>query len=180
MSVWRIVFSLEGDKIQKRKICNYREVHVSMNSKATYRNSMIDILKAIGMILVIITHYNWSDREKLNYLFPFWVSPAVPVFIIISGYVYSMSYERNGIKTLSDCYRYRFVINKLIRYTIPFVMAYFVEVIFDIISGNFTFYNMLVKFIDGGSGPGSYYYPIIIQFIFNADGIFCVWRRHRI
>jgi fucose 4-O-acetylase-like acetyltransferase len=58
-----------------------------MDSKAAYRNSMIDILKGIGMVLVIITHYNWSNSEKLNYLFPFWVSPAVPVFIIISGYV---------------------------------------------------------------------------------------------
>jgi peptidoglycan/LPS O-acetylase OafA/YrhL len=149
-----------------------------MDSKAAYRNSMIDILKGIGMVLVIITHYNWSNSEKLNYLFPFWVSPAVPVFIIISGYVYSMSYERNGMQTLADCYRYRFVANKLIRYTIPFLMAYFVEVMFYINSGDFTLYDMLVRFIAGGTGPGSYYYPVMIQFIFVFPFIYGIVKKY--
>jgi peptidoglycan/LPS O-acetylase OafA/YrhL len=149
-----------------------------MNSKAAYRNSMIDILKGIGMVLVIITHYNWTSREKLNYLFPFWVSPAVPIFIIISGYVYSMSYERNGVKTLPDGYRYRFVINKIIRYTIPFLMAYLVEVIFYIKSGNFTPYDLLVNFISGGTGPGSYYYPIMIQFIFVFPFVYSIVKKY--
>jgi peptidoglycan/LPS O-acetylase OafA/YrhL len=57
-------------------------------------------------------------------------------------------------------------------------MAYFVEVIFDIILGNFTFYNMLVKFIDGGSGPGSYYYPIMIQFIFVFPFIYSIVKKY--
>ena len=46
------------------------------------RNHFIDVLKGICIIFVIITHYNWSDEARMNYLFPFWIDMAVPIFMI--------------------------------------------------------------------------------------------------
>jgi peptidoglycan/LPS O-acetylase OafA/YrhL len=89
-----------------------------------------------------------------------------------------MSYERNGIKTLSDCYGYRFVMNKIIRYTIPFIMAYAIEIVVSIIFKGMTIYGMVVNFIDGGVGPGSYYYPIMIQFIFVFPFIYSIIKKY--
>jgi hypothetical protein len=112
----------------------------------------------------------------LKFLFPFWVYHAVPIFIMISGYVYSISYERNAINTFSKCYRY--VLNKIIRYTIPFVIIYAIEIIISIIKKNMSIYGMVVRFIDGGIGPGSYYYPIMIQFIFVFPFIYSIVKKY--
>ncbi len=150
-----------------------------MNNTVIRRNSMADILKGLGIIIIIITHFRWEDSERLKYLFPFWVDPAVPVFIIISGYVYAMSYERNNIKNLSSGYKFDFVVNKIIRYTIPFLMAYLIEVIvFMFTKSDLNIYYVVVRFICGGVGPGSFYYPIMMQFIFTFPFIFFIVKKY--
>ncbi|SKB96467.1 Peptidoglycan/LPS O-acetylase OafA/YrhL, contains acyltransferase and SGNH-hydrolase domains [Lachnospiraceae bacterium] len=149
-----------------------------MNNPVSRRNSMVDILKGLGIIVIIITHFRWEDSERLKYLFPFWVDQAVPVFMIISGYVYAMSYGRNNIKTLSSGYRFDFVVNKIIRYTIPFLMAYLIEVIvFMITKSDLSINYFAVRFIRGGVGPGSYYYPVMIQFIFTFPFIYFIVKK---
>ncbi len=149
-----------------------------MNNKEKSRNSMVDILKGLGMLIIIWTHYSWTAEERLAYLFPFWVDPAVPVFIIISGYVYSMSYRNKNMISLSDCYNHRFVIDKIIRYTVPFLLAYFVEIVYWIvIKQDISIPGIIVGAIDGGSGPGSYYYPIMIQFIFTFPLVYFIVKK---
>lgn len=149
-----------------------------MNNTDKTRNSMVDILKGIGMLIIILTHYNVSAEERLTCLFPFWVDPAVPIFIIISGYVYSMSYQKKNMVSILDCYNYRFVVDKIIRYTIPFLLAYLVEVVFWItIKKDVSIYGIIVTAIDGGSGPGSYYYPIMIQFIFTFPLVYFIVKK---
>ena len=66
------------------------------------RDHFLDIAKGAAVILVIITHFSWTEEERLPYLFPFWVSMAVPVFMIISGYVGTASYEKKGIRTMAQ------------------------------------------------------------------------------
>ena len=140
---------------------------------------MADILKGFGIIIIIFTHFRWERAERLRYLFPFWVDPAVPVFVIISGYVYAMSYERNNIEKLSDGYKFDFVVNKLIRYTIPFLMAYLVEIVYLAITRNGLRIDSVIEgFIQGGYGPGSYYYPIMIQFTFTFPFIYFIVRKY--
>ena len=41
---------------------------------------LIDYLKAISIIMVIITHYAWED--KINGWFLFLINMAVPVFML--------------------------------------------------------------------------------------------------
>lgn len=92
------------------------------------RLDYFDFIKGICIIAIIITHYSWTDTERLTFGFPFWIDMAVPVFMLVSGYMNSLSYERNSIISLSDAYSFGFVGRKIIRYTIPFLMAYCIEI----------------------------------------------------
>ena len=60
------------------------------------RLNYLDFYKGICIIFIIITHYSWNDNERLHYLFPFWIDMAVPVFMVITGYVTSLSFQNRG------------------------------------------------------------------------------------
>lgn len=154
-----------------------------MNKKKAYeqsdRKSFIDALKGICIIFVVITHYSWSGEERLKYLFPYWIDMAVPIFMIISGYVYYFSYKKDGINEIWDAYKPAFFMRKLIRYTIPFATVYIIEQAIRIFLGEITisfkdFFDGCILFLQGGIGPGSFYYPIMIQLIFVFPLIFFV------
>ena len=53
------------------------------------RIDFLDYLKAICVIMVIITHYDWADKDSP--FFTMLINMAVPVFMIISGYNFAMS-----------------------------------------------------------------------------------------
>lgn len=139
------------------------------------RNHSIDILKGVCIIFVIVTHFA-SSEETLRFLFPLWIVMAVPFFMIISGYVYAGSYIRNDIKSLSDAYRPKFLIDKMIRYTIPYTVAWVIEFLW------FWFFDDRVlgwkAFLVGGYGPGGFYYPIMMQFIFTFPVIFFIIKKY--
>lgn len=105
-----------------------KHIYFCMNEEQIMqqRNRMVDILKGIGILLVILTHYAWNDIERLRLLFPYIVDPAISIFMIISGYVYSMSYQRVNIDTIGKAYNFRFISDKIIRYTVPFLIAYLI------------------------------------------------------
>ena len=68
-----------------------------MNNTENHNNSFVDVLKGICIIMVVVTHFSWEEHERLYYLFPFWIDMAVPIFMLISGYVYTISYKRHEI-----------------------------------------------------------------------------------
>lgn len=131
------------------------------------RKAVLDILKGICIIFVVISHCDWNEKQQLLFLFPYTIDMAVPIFIIISGYVYSCSYYNHGIDCFEDAYGLSIIVKRLIRYTIPFLFAYTLEMILLINNGNyFGFSTIIYGFFKGGVGPGSYYYPIMIQLTF--------------
>ena len=143
------------------------------------RNSSLDLFKGICIIFVIITHYQWADRERLSLLFPFWIDMAVPIFMIISGYLYAKSFERHGIGTVENAYEPKALLQRIIRFTVPFTIAYLVEeVAYVVYYHEITPVKSLYRFLVGGAGPGSYYYPVMIQFIFWFPVIFFLIKRH--
>lgn len=100
-------------------------------------------------------------------LFLFWIDMAVPMFMIVSGYVNALSFARKGFASFEDCYSLNSVVSKFLRLTIPFVFAVLLEIIADCaIFGNVSIKESLVMFFVGGKGPGSYYYPVMVQFVF--------------
>ncbi len=156
-----------------------------MEVKSTFRNHMLDIIKGVCILFVIITHYDWQESERSSLLFPFWIDMAVPVFMVISGYANAASYKQNQIQCLADIYSFRFLIKKLLRFTIPFSIIYILEVFIEIcmegnllFNGSFSYINIFTCFLSGGWGPGSYYYPIMIQFVFVFPIVYFVIKRN--
>ena len=74
------------------------------NENSQDRKSVIDIIKGIAILAVIITHTSWTKEERLSYLFPFWIDQAVPVFMIMSGYVNSLSYCKKRLENLTEAF----------------------------------------------------------------------------
>lgn len=142
---------------------------------AKERNNLLDILKGVCIIFVIVTHFRWEEHERLKYLFPYWIDMAVPIFMIISGYVYSKSYDRKNICTFSMVYSVQNIMKTFIRYTVPFSTAVSLEMLW-MLRCNESF-DVIPFIVKGGGGSGSYYYPIMIQFMFLFPVIYFLVKR---
>ena len=142
------------------------------------RNHLIDIIKGVCILFVIFTHYQWTNGQWHKMLFPFWIDMAVPMFMIISGYVGAMSFSRKGIEKLEEAFSINSILSKCIRFLIPFFIAYLIEVCVEmfILKNNLT--SLILMFFTGGKGPGSYYFPVMIQFVFLFPLIYiCIQRK---
>lgn len=105
---------------------------------------------------------------------------AVPMFMIISGYVNALSFERKGFNSFNDCYSLKELISKFFRLTIPFVFVVFIEIIADCVAfGDLSITKILIMFFAGGYGPGSYYYPVMVQFVFLFPCIYVGIKQYR-
>lgn len=62
-------------------------------------------------------------------LFPFWIDMAVPMFMIVSGYVNALSFARKGLDSFEDCYSLNSLVSKFLRLTVPFVFVVLLEII---------------------------------------------------
>lgn len=144
------------------------------------RQTDIDVLKGICILAIIITHFSWEPAERLRYFFPFWIDMAVPVFMIISGYVYAHSYRNHKILCVGDAYLLKNTLNKVIRYTIPFFIIYIIEkiMLYKIGITPANIYEIVSFFLIGGQGPGGYYYPIMIQFVFTYPIIYFIIKKY--
>lgn len=151
-----------------------------MDTLSKQREQMPDILKAVCIIFVITHHNTWSPEEWNAYFFPFWIQMAVPIFMIITGYVGAKSFERNGIASLSKAYELRLLLHKLLRFLVPFGI-YFVLVEGALIamgSGEYYLSQLFHRFIVGGHGAGTYYTPLMLQLVFYFPIIFFLVKRH--
>ena len=138
---------------------------------------MIDYLKALAIIMVIVTHYDWADKIKPGFLY--FINMAVPIFMIITGYNFAMSGKRRAEGKIANMYRKDAIIPKLIRFTTPFIFIYILEIIFKVAwKGNeYSVLELIGRFFQGGWGPGSYYFPILLQLIFVFPLVFYAVNR---
>ena len=101
---------------------------------------------------------------------------AVPIFMVISGFVYTKSFQKNNIESMGEAYTLNTILGKVIRYTVPFAVAFFIEEVAFTLLGiiHQSILQVIFSFLNGGLGPGSYYYPIMIQFIFFFPVIYFI------
>lgn len=97
-----------------------------MSTQENQRNQLLDALKGICIIFVVITHFRWTEEMRLLLLFPFTIHMAVPIFMLISGYVYAASYTRNNVKELVQGWNIRRLRKSFLRYTVPFGICFIV------------------------------------------------------
>ena len=126
----------------------------------------LDILKFVSIISVIITHYSFSISDRRLFLFPFYINMAVPVFMVLSGYCNALSLKKKGSVYPLDVITKKYVLDRLIKIVIPFFLIFLLEVVCFKLYKNYSVITIVTWFFQGGHGPGSYYFPILVQFIF--------------
>ena len=104
---------------------------------------------------------------------------AVPIFMIISGMTLSMSFEKRRITDFTLAYSPALLIQRIAAYSIPWIAICFVELAACIVSKKYSIVQWLFQMICGGYGPGSYYFPLLIQLtlifpIIYFRYIFCI------
>ncbi|MBC2456119.1 acyltransferase family protein [Clostridium beijerinckii] len=125
----------------------------------------IDFIKALSIIMVIITHSNITGIIRNKYLFQFTIDMAVPFFIIITGYTYTMSLENKKINSTKEWFRFENFSHKLIRLVPAFVFALLIEIIYAIHLG-YDLKRIAVDIIKTGAyGQGGYYFWILLQIL---------------
>lgn len=83
--------------------------------------------------------------------------------MIISGYLYASA---NNGKSLSTQYNIAIIMSKCVRFIVPFSVVWLLELAVHIITDDdITIGTVLYSFITGGDGPGSYYFPVMLQFV---------------
>ncbi len=145
------------------------------------RSSFFDMLKGICIIFVLINHFIDAEDQELKIFFPYWGDMAVPLFMILSGYLYAESYKRNKIESFSQAYEFSFVLKKVFRFAIPFFLLFIVEMMLErgYLGTGYSLFEMAMLFLRGGNGPGGYYIPMLIQFIFLFPVIYFIIRRKK-
>lgn len=123
-----------------------------MNYKKYNRSCLLDVFKGILIIFVVITHFNFQyPSDYLKFGFPFYIDMAVPCFITLTAFLFSLSLERNKIN-ITQYYNLSYIIPKLLRFLIPYILIIIVQ--YFLIYG----YNLSIsKFVDilfmGGGRP---------------------------
>ena len=133
----------------------------------------IDYIKAILIILVIINHSHVFEESNPLYLFI--IRMAVPAFMLLSGFTFSMTSER---KSFAEMYRISDLLKRFLRFTIPISITYIVCVILEILkNGKNALNNLILDFLLGNYGMGAYYYCIMIEFILIAPILLLILKK---
>lgn len=135
---------------------------VSVEKKGKKRIEFLDYLKAICVLMVIITHYDWTDKSSP--VFTMLINMAVPVFMIISGYNFAMSNAKKAEGKLSKMYSWEMLRPKLVRFLVPYLFVCVIEIVLRLAYGREV--TLGRAFLEGGYGPGSYYVPVMMQLLF--------------
>lgn len=150
----------------------------------TNRNQLVDVLKGIGCIAVILLHVGFTTEQTQKAGFPFWCVFAVPMFMFLSGYVnaLSMNKKKTSFKEYYSAYN---LFAKLLRFAIPYIMAFAIEVAYFVINHQTnsiggSVLGAFIIFLKGGVGPGSYYMPIMVQFILLFPILYYVVKKYKL
>ena len=106
---------------------------------------------------------------------------AVPVFMVITGYVSAMSFRKRQIDFL-HAYHPKEILIKWLRFIIPFTPVFVCEVFVNYIvrNKNYSLITLLKDYITGGYGPGSYYFPVMLQIVILLPLIWNTVKKYEI
>lgn len=140
-----------------------------MEQKSVERYKTIDTLKGICILWVIMLHAipGGGSMHKLL-LMPFYAQLTIPFFMIVSGFTYTLSFEKHR-----NWYSRFNLWSKIERFIFPFIPALILEVL---LMGKPD--SILVWLFSGGyQMPGSYYVILMIQLVllFPCIYVFYNW-----
>lgn len=139
----------------------------------------IDLLKGLAIISVIIIH-TWYQPILYGIGAPFSIGQAVPVLILIAGFTSAYAYLRYDAKTIRECYEPSLITRRLRRIIQPFVLIWIIQILIAVLllGQSYTILSLVINFVSGGNGPGSFFIPLIIQHIFIVPVLFLLALRY--
>ena len=139
---------------------------------------LITYIKAFSIIAVIFTHCIFTNSQRYHVIFPFVINMAVPFFMIITAFNYSNSYENNNINNLVQMYNIKYIIRRFNRLFIPFLIIAVIEYLFIMPKIGYD-HKFMTFIINGAFGPGSYYFPVMVQLIILFPLIFMLIKKSK-
>lgn len=124
----------------------------------------VDNLKAMSILLVILTH-SITLETRMLIGGPFWVDMAVPIFMILSGFTYSLSAQKKECNSITQYYTKRNIVPKFKRLLFSYLLIITIEVIIYSFFQPKGLKEIIIRYFFGGWGPGSYYIPLLFQLI---------------
>ena len=137
---------------------------------------VVDYLKAICIVLVIFNHTGVFNISKPFFIMA--IDAAVPVFMILSGYVMGLSV---GGKSMAQMYEGKRLSRKLLRYIVPLFLTFFLFV--GLKAAKYGGVNadlcreIARQFIYFEYGPGAYYFALMLEFLFLSPLMLWTIRR---
>ncbi len=126
--------------------------------------SFINYLKALAIIMIVYTHTYHADICRTNFISKYFIDMAVPIFMLITGFNYALSYTKRNASNWSNLYSIKILLKRFLRLTIPFIIILLLEWGLNI-SDMQNCHHFSTYFFRGGIGPGSYYYPVMLQIL---------------
>lgn len=141
------------------------------------RNSNIDLLKTISILLVIVIHALPMNVQMVLGR-PFIMQHAVPVFMILFGYNRVKSIEKRKLTAATDLYEWTYLWKQLKTILIPYAAVWllFEFSYFGLIHGGAPL-DLIESFVIGGRGPGGYFILLMVQAILFFPILFHVIDR---
>ena len=132
------------------------------------------------MLLIILTHINFQENERLFLLFPYWVEMAVPLLMIITGFLFSNNHRRTQ-ESFKEQYRLKKIVIKWVRFLIPYLCVSVFEILIIIVFKveDYSILQIIINLIVGGEGPGGYYVPVMLQVVLLLPLINCIINRNK-
>jgi fucose 4-O-acetylase-like acetyltransferase len=132
----------------------FAKILKSLSQERNQRLDYIDALKGVCILFVVFTHMKWSDADRLLLGFPFWIAMAVPIFMILSGFLYSKVFERSESDSLAFFFMPKVIIPSLVRFALPFLLIFPFEIRWAFKHGEVAnLLDCISGFISGGYGP---------------------------
>lgn len=143
---------------------------------AKARIGQVDILKGLAAVSVILIH-TFSAKVLALTGAPYHIWQAVPVFLLLAGFTGAYAYRRLPAGMLAGLYDPTLFSRRLLRILIPFALVWAFQIIMIVcfMSGaarDFSAYlvgipadgtGLVLSFLQGAYGPGSYFIPVILQ-----------------
>lgn len=146
--------------------------------KPFQRSYLADFLKTFAIIGVIIDNSLGPDSWSFKLIGAnLWAGQGVPIFLIITGYLFSMSYERHNVQRLKDCYKGPAFFKRLLRFTMPYLFAICVFVPMLIWVQHEATWPIVDDIFFGGPGPGAYYVAVIFLITFTFPLIYFFMKK---
>ncbi len=138
--------------------------------------SVIDYLKAVAICLVI-TNHSLTAEAKDNWSFFFIVRMAVPVFILVSGYNFTVSMRR--LNTISAWYAPDRLLRKMRTYILPMLVVFALWMVKELLHSDYNIWIFTKALVLQSYGQGAYYFWIIVQLYLMFPLVYWPLRKYK-